>query len=174
VVGTREGYDAPPLSPDPGVELVVAGPVGSDLGGSEYLAREGGSDRFPTLPSDPRALVEGIASVADLDSTVATHDVSHGGLSVALAEMVGPAGVEAALPGEDPAGELFGEAPGRAVVATTDPDDVAAALDGVAPVTRVGETVDQPRLSIAAAGRTLRRDADEIRAARSVVERELG
>ena len=51
----------------------------------------------------------------------AVHDVSGGGLAVALAEMAAEAGVGCALDLDDPA-ELFSELPSRIVVATADPD----------------------------------------------------
>jgi phosphoribosylformylglycinamidine synthase len=55
----------------------------------------------------------------------AVHDVSSGGLAVAAAEMAVAAGVGCLLNVEDPA-ELFSEAPSRFVVATSDPDALAA------------------------------------------------
>jgi phosphoribosylformylglycinamidine synthase len=55
----------------------------------------------------------------------AVHDVSSGGLAVALAEMAAAAGTGCAVALEDPA-ELFTELPSRFVVATTEPDELAA------------------------------------------------
>jgi len=90
MVGSKDGYDAP-LSVESEGDLVLVGDLGlerdeSRLGGSEYLARFDGSDRFPGLPADPASVVETLAAVANDDSTLAVHDVSHGGLAVALAE----------------------------------------------------------------------------------------
>jgi phosphoribosylformylglycinamidine synthase len=56
----------------------------------------------------------------------AVHDVSGGGLAVALAEMASAATVGCALDLDDPV-ELFHEAPSRMVVATADPEALAAA-----------------------------------------------
>src|SRR6056297_192913 len=117
MVGAKDGYDAPPLSVETDGELVLVGDLGLEaddarLGGSEYLAQFDGSDRFPELPDEPAAVVETLAAVANDESTLAVHDVSHGGLAVALAEMVtDDAGLEVSLPGDDPAGELFHEQP---------------------------------------------------------------
>ncbi len=105
LVGTKAGYDAPPLAVESDSEssLLLVGDLGLEfesfaLGGSEYLGQHDGSDVFPTLPEEPAALIETIATVADDDATLATHDVSHGGLAVALAEMVTEtAGLEVSL-----------------------------------------------------------------------------
>jgi phosphoribosylformylglycinamidine synthase len=130
----------------------------------------GGTDRFPALPDAPRQLVEALAAVADQGTTLAVHDVSHGGLAVTLAEMVGAAGADVTLAGDATAAELlFSEAPGRAVVETTDTDAVSRAFDGVAPVTEVGTTTDDGRLDLTVGGETLTATADEIAAWRDVV-----
>jgi phosphoribosylformylglycinamidine (FGAM) synthase-like enzyme len=55
----------------------------------------------------------------------AVHDVSSGGLAVALAEMAVAAGTGCAAALDDPA-ELFTELPSRFVVATTMPDELSA------------------------------------------------
>jgi phosphoribosylformylglycinamidine synthase len=55
----------------------------------------------------------------------AVHDVSGGGLAVALAEMAAAAGLGCSLDLGDPA-ELFTEVPSRFVVATADPDGLCA------------------------------------------------
>jgi phosphoribosylformylglycinamidine synthase len=173
MVGVREGYEAPATTAVPGAELLLVGRTGTDLGGSEYLARHGGSDRFPALPDDPAGAVDRLAAIANADETLAVHDVSQGGLAVTLAEMVGGAGVRAELPGENPAGELFGEAPGRAVVATTDPGSVRERA-GDRPVERLGEGIDDAALDLTVGDRRLWRDASEIAALRRTIDDELG
>ncbi len=181
LVGTRAGPDAPPLSLAGEGDLLLvgdlalAGEADARLGGSEYLAQSGGGDRFPALPGNPDGLVETLAAVADRDTTLATHDVSHGGLAVALAEMVRPdAGANVALRGGDTAaGLLFHEQPGRVVIETTDPGGVWAAFDGVAPVAGVGKATDSGRLELSADGVSLSADAEEIAARRSVIADEL-
>jgi phosphoribosylformylglycinamidine synthase II len=172
-VGTREGYGAPPATAVAGSEVVLVGPASSDLGGSEYLARHGGTDAFPELPEDPAAVVEKLASVADLGTTRAVHDVSHGGLAVTLAEMVGEAGLDVELPGEDPPRELFGERPGRGVVVTDDPDAVHETVGDVAPVTSLGVGTEESTLSLSVGERNLSLDGSRIRELRDVILREL-
>jgi phosphoribosylformylglycinamidine synthase subunit II (EC 6.3.5.3) len=170
LVGTKEGYDAPTLSLDGAGDLLVvgdrplAGDVDSGLGGSELLAQFGGSDRFPALPEKPAALVATLAEVADRETTLATHDVSHGGLAVTLAEMVSPdAGAEVTLESSDRAlTPLFHEQPGRVVVETTAPDELGAAFEGVAPVTRLGTSNGSGSLSLTVGTETLSVDAETL------------
>ncbi|WIV67508.1 phosphoribosylformylglycinamidine synthase subunit PurL [Natrialbaceae archaeon AArc-T1-2] len=177
LVGTKGGYDAPALDASPDGDLLLVGDLGLEsgeprLGGSEYLARFDGSDRFPTLPENPADIVETLAEVADDEATLAAHDVSHGGLAVALAEMVtAEAGLEVSLPnGVDAAGALFHEQAGRALVQTTDPDAVREAFDDVAPVVSIGTATDDGELTIAVGDETVATDAAAIREHRSVIE----
>ncbi|WP_135830551.1 phosphoribosylformylglycinamidine synthase subunit PurL [Halorussus halobius] len=177
MTGTKEGYDAPPAAlAGEGTLLVVGGPdeEGDErlaLGGSEYLAQFGGSDRFPALPMNPRAVVDALAEVADRDATLAVHDVSHGGLAVALAEMVTPdAGLSAEVEGLD---ALFAETPGRAVVETTDPAAVRERFAGVAPVANVGAADGSGELELTVGDETLTYAAGEIAELRDVLAREL-
>ncbi|WP_135851165.1 phosphoribosylformylglycinamidine synthase subunit PurL [Halorussus salinus] len=175
MTGTKEGYDAPPaaLSGDAsGATLLVVGDSGGDrLGGSQLLAQFGGSDRFPLLPENPREVVETVAEVADRDETAAVHDVSHGGLAVALAEMVtDEAGLSADLASLE---ALFAETPGRAVVATTDPEAVREEFDGVAPVAELGAADSSGDLDLTVADESLTYDAAEIADLRDVLAREL-
>ncbi|WP_340100661.1 phosphoribosylformylglycinamidine synthase subunit PurL [Salinibaculum salinum] len=177
LVGTKSGYDSPPLDLAGEGTLLVVGdlPLADEakarLGGSELLATEGGSDRFPELPDDPAGLVETVAEVADFDSTLATHDVSHGGLAVSLAEMVHDgAGAAVSLPD---AAHLFHEQAGRVVVETTDPDSVRDALEGIAPVSEIGAADDSGSLGLTVDGTDVELEATEIQDLRSVIEREL-
>ena len=187
MVGTKEGYDAPPLDLDGRGDLLVvgdrtltggAGDAGDAatsadprLGGSEYLAQFGGSDRYPVLPERPAELVETVAEVANRETTLATHDASHGGLAVTLAEMVHEgAGADASLPS---AGHLLHEQPGRVVVETTDPVGVREAFDGVAPVADLGTADDSGTLSLSVGGTELSVDAATVTEWRGTIERAL-
>jgi phosphoribosylformylglycinamidine synthase len=171
MVGVSDSYDAPPAQVAGAGTLLVVGASGTGLGGSELLARFGGSDRFPALPSDPTAVVEALADVAEQESTLAVHDVSHGGLAVTLAEMVGrDAGVDAEI---DSTFDCFEETPGRAVVETTAPGRVRARFDGVAPVTEVGESTSDGTLTLDVDGGRLSYDYEELRDLRNVLIREL-
>ena len=181
LVGTKDGYDAPGLSLAGEGELVLvgdhtlAGESEPRLGGSEYLAQFDGSDRFPAVPSDAATLVEAVATVADHDSTLATHDVSHGGLVATLAEMVtADVGADIELEWEgDPAGPLFHEQPGRVVIETTDPAAIEEAFAGVAPVTRLGTTDTSGTLSMTVGDEGVVADSAAIAEWRAVIEKTL-
>ncbi|WP_293033223.1 phosphoribosylformylglycinamidine synthase subunit PurL [Natronococcus sp.] len=180
LVGTKAGYDAPPLSVEPEGTLLLAGDRGLEddefrLGGSEFLAQFDGSDRFPALPEEPAALVETVADVANAGSTLAVHDVSHGGLAVALAEMITEtAGLEVTVPVDDPTGALFHEQPGRALIQTDDPDAVREAFDGVAPIRELGTATADGRLTVRDAdGELFGVDAAAVADWRAIIEREL-
>ena len=180
VLGTTRGYDAPPAALDADraadSELLLVGSGGDALGGSEYLAHAGGSDRFPTLPDesggadDLGGLVASLAAAARHESTLAAHDVSEGGLAVALAEIVtDDAGVDATLPDRVAA---FDETPGRLLVQTTDPEAVAAAA-GDLPVFRLGDVTTDGTLSLTVDGESVTLTAEAVRDHRDVIDREL-
>ncbi|QLG47638.1 phosphoribosylformylglycinamidine synthase subunit PurL [Natrinema halophilum] len=179
MVGSKSGYDAPPLSAASEGDLVLVGDVGLEtgsprLGGAEYLAQFDGSDRFPRLPTDPATVIQTLAAVADDDTTLAVHDVSHGGLAVSLAEMItAEAGLEVTIPGDDPTGALFHEQPGRALIQTRSVEAVREAFDGVAPVVELGTGTDDGMLTIDIGDRMLATDASEIRELRATIERGL-
>ena len=183
LVGVKEGYDAPPAALSGEGTLVVvgdnalAGETDPRLGGSEYTALFGGTDAFPDLPADPTALLSTVAEVADDDHVLASHDVSHGGLAVTLAEMVHEdAGANVEFETGDRGTRnrlLFTERPGRVVFETTDPAAVRAAFDGVAPVTEIGEADGPTRLDITVDGGRLQYDVAEIAELRDTIGDEL-
>ena len=178
LIGTKRGYDAPPAALDADraddSELLLVGASGDALGGSEYLAQTGGTDRFPELPrsgdGELADLVATLAAIARHEATLATHDVSDGGLAVALAELVTEAaGADVTLPDRIAA---FEETPGRLVVQTTDPEAVAD-LAGDRPVFRLGDVTTDGTLSLSVGDESVALDADAIRDHRGVIEREL-
>ncbi|MBX0284782.1 phosphoribosylformylglycinamidine synthase subunit PurL [Halomicroarcula sp. F28] len=183
LVGVKEGYDAPPMDLSGEGTLVVVGDLALEgeadprLGGSEYTALFGGTDAFPELPADPTGLVQTIAEVADEDHVLASHDVSHGGLAVTLAEMVhDDAGASVDLSTVDRGTRkrlLFNEQPGRVVFETTDPAAVREAFDGVAPVTEIGAADGSNHLEITVNDDRLHYDAAEIAELRDTIEDEL-
>ncbi|MFB6093785.1 MAG: phosphoribosylformylglycinamidine synthase subunit PurL [Halanaeroarchaeum sp.] len=168
MLGTKDGYEAPPLSLAGEGTLLLVGEHASTVGGSEYLAQVGGTDRFPTLPADPRKRLETLATVADADATRAVHDVSDGGLLVTLAEMLtAEAGAAVSVPDRL---ALFGELPGRAVVETTDPEAVRAAFADAAPVVTLGEAIPDGELRLSVDGRTVTYDAADVADLRATIE----
>jgi len=171
MVGSKAGYDAPPAALSGEGDLLVVGRAGDALGGSELLAHAGGSDAFPELPDNASEVVETIAAVANKESTLASHDVSHGGLAVTLAELItGEVGADVAV---DSVVDLFDETPGRVVVETTDPEAVREAFDGVAPVDSLGSATDDGVLSLSVAGETVEYDSETVAELRAVIAETL-
>ncbi len=151
VVGLLEDWPrhAAAAFPDAGLAVVLLGDTCEELGGSEWLALrrglEAGHPPAVDLDHEQRLislLVEGVAA----GIVRSAHDVSDGGLAVALAEcaFVGrePVGAEITLSDSiRPDALLFGESTGRVITTTTDPDALLArARDRGVPARQVGET----------------------------------
>ena len=168
-VGENRG-EAPDITVTGEGGLLLVGDSDGRLGGSTYLANRGGTDRFPALPEDPLGVVETLAAVARAETTRAVHDVSRGGLAATLAEMVDEAGVEATVPDYE---TLFCEAPGRAVVETTELDAVRAAFDGVAPVTDLGRATETPALTLSVGEEMVSLDAAAVAECRDTIARSI-
>jgi phosphoribosylformylglycinamidine synthase len=145
---------------EPGNLLFLVGATRDQMGGSHYhLVRglDGGTVPSPDLELAPRIfrkLHEAIRS----DLVRSCHDLSEGGLAVALAEMSFAGGVGAdvtrpdytALPDEV---LLFGESTTRFVVEVRADNESAfrSCLGSDIPLTRLGQTCKEPRLRIAGA-----------------------
>ena len=117
-------YQHRPAHGNAGEHLVLLGTTRPELGGSEALAVVHGH-------------VAGMAPVLDLGAEVAltrvlaspigghAHDLSEGGLAVALAEVCirSACGVTTTIPAEEALWQLFGESTARALVACKDADE---------------------------------------------------
>ncbi len=109
------GFDAP------GAELVLLGRTGAEFGGSAWAhvvhGHLGGRPPAPDLAAEQQ-LAGLLAMAAAAGLLAAAHDLSDGGLAVALAEscLRGGTGCRVRLPG-DPFTALFSESAARAVVA---------------------------------------------------------
>jgi phosphoribosylformylglycinamidine synthase len=138
-----------------GDQVVVLGDVTPELGGSEWAAVVHGLDGGNPPPADlarGRALHEVVAELVAERAVNGVHDVSDGGLAVAIAEMAinGEVGakLELTFEGCTPAEACFAE-PASVVVLSVDPDRAAevcgrAAAAGV-PVRVIG-TAGRDRL----------------------------
>jgi phosphoribosylformylglycinamidine (FGAM) synthase-like enzyme len=102
--------------------LAILGETRDELGGSEFLRVIRDRDEGPCPEVDLAAekrLINLLATLAEEGRLASAHDLSDGGLAVALAEcaMAGGLGVDVALgPGVRPSAILFGETTARAVV----------------------------------------------------------
>ncbi len=170
MIGKMPTYDAPTMAVKGEGELLLLGDFRTRLGGSELLAQLGGADRFPELPSAPQTRVDAIRNATTLESTVAAHDVSDGGLLVTLAEMIhDDGGAEVTVPSK---AALFSEAPGRVVVETNDREALEAALEDRIEVQPLGEPTADGSLRIEVEEREERctYETDEIEEFRSTLE----
>ena len=133
--------------PDAGLALVLVGETAGTLGASLYLREIHGREDGPPPPVDlaaERRHGDFVRAAIGDGVVAACHDVSDGGLLVAVAEMAMAGGVGATLElpdGAEPAAWLFGEDQARYVLAVADPAPVLtrAGAAGV-PVTVIGRT----------------------------------
>jgi phosphoribosylformylglycinamidine synthase len=132
VLGLIERLDRRP----PGVQLVdgdailMVGGATSELGGSAWAwqLHDHRGGRLPTLDlRRHRALLDLVQGLITVGLVHGVHDVSDGGLAVALAEMAMHAGVGFTVAGVAGHAELFSESPSR-VVLCVDPSQREAVL----------------------------------------------
>jgi phosphoribosylformylglycinamidine synthase II len=130
-----------------GDTIVLLGQTGTDFGGSLWAwlrhSHLGGLPPAADLEAE-RALADVLVTAAARGLLSAAHDLSDGGLGVALAEscLSGGTGCAVTLPG-DPATLLFSETAGRAVVAVRAGEGAEFArlcADGGVPATVLGQT----------------------------------
>ncbi|MDQ5859090.1 MAG: phosphoribosylformylglycinamidine synthase subunit PurL [Acidobacteriota bacterium] len=147
----------------PGDRIALLGETRDELGASEFLRTVHGRDEGPCPDVDleaERRLVDLLVRLADERRLSSAHDVSDGGLAVAVAEcaMRSGLGVEIAFESTVRVSSLlYGETTGRAVVTFTTVEEAAvrAAADSSGVPFRVIGTVEGERLRIAVNGRTV-------------------
>ena len=114
-----------------GDRIALLGETEDELGASEYLRVLHGRDEGPCPEVDlegERRLVDLLVRLAEEGRLSSAHDVSDGGLLVALAEAAMPSGLGAAVELESPvrtSSMLFGETTGRAVVTFAPAEETA-------------------------------------------------
>ena len=130
----------------PGTSIVVLGRTQPVLAGSRWAVERRGhlGGRLFTLDlGAQRDVVELVTDlVAEGELVEAVHDVSDGGLGLALAESAVRGGVGATVTGVDGHAAFFSESPSRVMLCTTQPDAVLARAEAAgvpaAVVGRVG------------------------------------
>ncbi|MEO8430304.1 MAG: phosphoribosylformylglycinamidine synthase subunit PurL [Acidobacteriota bacterium] len=146
-----------------GDAIALLGTTRDELGGSEYLRSVRGRDEGPCPEVDldqERRLAALLADLADAGRLSSAHDLSDGGLAVALAESAMASGLGASIDaGTDvrPSSLLFGETTGRALVSFPPELEETVAREAEAvgiPFELLGRA-GGGRLSVAAAGRNL-------------------
>jgi phosphoribosylformylglycinamidine synthase len=143
--------------------IALLGQTRDELGGSEFLRTIRGRDEGPCPEVDmeaERRLVDLLVALASHRKLASAHDVSDGGLAVALAECAMKSGLGAEVELDSPVRHsalLFGESTGRALVTFAQKSETAvrAVADQVGVSIAVIGRVGGDRLKIAAGGRTL-------------------
>ena len=137
-----------------GNRLYLLGESKPELGGSLFCKINGTvAGAVPTMPERPLTRYRLLHRAMQNDLVQACHDLSEGGLALALAEMSlsGRLGLEVTLPEDalSPVESLFGESNGRLLVEVRPQDAVAFedALSGQS-LLYLGEVTSQPRLVI--------------------------
>ena len=136
-----------PTLPEPGLKIALLGELGGHLGGSLYLYAWHGLERGMPPQVDfeaEQALHDALRAVVSSGKAPWVHDLSDGGLAVALAEgVLGGVGASIKLP----AGEgrldarIFGEDHGRALIAFKEEDEAAIrSAVGSVPLTILGHS----------------------------------
>ena len=182
VVGLIDDWTRHALShfPEEGLAVLLLGETREELGGSEWLALRRGLEAGPppTVDLEAEARLHGLLQEAVGRGLLHTaHDVSDGGLAVALAEscFTGSSPVGASVELADtirPDALLFGESTGRVIAASADPDSLLVlAQERAVPARRIGET-GGGRLRVAPPGGEPWIDAD-VAHLREVWERAL-
>jgi len=109
------------------VEVPIDNPEQLGLGASAYLAYVHGiEDGWPVAPdlAGERRLAEFLVSAASKKAIVSAHDLSDGGLGVALGEIaLQGTKLEVEVSGDVPEAVLYGEVPGRVLVGIPDVQD---------------------------------------------------
>jgi phosphoribosylformylglycinamidine synthase len=140
--------------------LFLVGTTHDELGGSQYFlasGREGGT--VPGVDTDQAPRVFACVHEAIRRGLVrACHDLSEGGLAVAVAEMAIAGGLgadvtaaRAVCPSRSDEAALFAESNTRFLleVRTQDARELKACFGAEVPLTQVGQSVKQPRVRIA-------------------------
>ncbi|MGE0744470.1 MAG: phosphoribosylformylglycinamidine synthase subunit PurL [Rhodospirillales bacterium] len=132
-----------------GETVILIGATAGHLGQSLYLREVAGIEAGPPPPVDlaaERRNGDFVRGLIRAGRVTACHDVSDGGILVAVAEMAlaGGVGATIAAPGSGhPAAWLFGEDQGRYLVTCVDPEAVlAAAASAGVPAVAIGRTGD--------------------------------
>ena len=142
---------------EPGNLLFLVGTTADDMGGSLYqvvTGQAGGQVPVVDLAMAPR-IFAAVHEAICTGMVRSCHDLSEGGLAVAIAEMAFAGGVGADVDkgaGGADAVRLFAESPTRFLIEVRpqNADQFRRVFDGI-PLSAIGKTVKEPRLRIAGA-----------------------
>ena len=147
--------------------VLLAGSGAPELDASEYLGRAEGAPTAPDADAEV-ALCRFLAAAAEKELLAGAHDVSAGGLAVALAEsaMLGQVGATVTAPAADrPDTTLFGESGARVTAASSTTNALTLqALATDVPLTQIG-TVAGDDVQVTVDGATVRLSIADARSA---------
>jgi phosphoribosylformylglycinamidine synthase len=139
--------------------ILLIGTTTDEMGGSEYNRVCGieNAGAVPTVPSNYDKIVKTVADVCASGNVTSAHDVSKGGLAVALSNMVTNIGADidlsdTPLPRTDDF--FFSESPARVIVTTKNPEKIVALVKDI-PCKIIGKTTKTADLKIKTAKETL-------------------
>lgn len=151
----------------PGSKIVLIGETAEELGGSVYYDNHGavGSNMPKANLQESARMYEAVHQSIVKNLVSACHDISEGGLAVAIPEMcfgnrlganIELAHMPHSMPEPRPDSLLFSESPGRFVMEAAEADlqrikDVFGSL----PFAVIGETTESPRVEIGYDGKTV-------------------
>ncbi|MEA1984636.1 MAG: phosphoribosylformylglycinamidine synthase subunit PurL [Euryarchaeota archaeon] len=117
--------------------VILVGVTVDEMGGSEYYSLLGRAKdgHVPVVPDNATAVIDSMIRTVESGKVTSSHDVSLGGLAIALCEMCDDIGANIDLNdvGADlrPDDLLFSESHARAILTTADPDAVCDMLGDV-------------------------------------------
>ncbi|WP_292487656.1 phosphoribosylformylglycinamidine synthase subunit PurL [Methanohalobium sp.] len=158
-----------------GETIILVGKTHDELGGSEYYNRIGYRihGNTPDVPDNAESILDGVRKAVISSKVSSAHDVSQGGLVVALCEMCDKIGAEVNLnsvgAGLRTDEILFSESHARAIISTSEPVYVRQMLADI-PHAIIGSTGGQ-LLDITHDDQEIVLTLDEISNARSSLKR---
>ncbi|MCL2141271.1 MAG: phosphoribosylformylglycinamidine synthase subunit PurL [Methanimicrococcus sp.] len=158
-------------------QILLIGTTTDEMGGSEYNRVCGieNAGAVPTIPSDYDKIVKAVVDVCASGDVTSAHDVSRGGLAIALSKMITNVGADIDLSdlGISRADDLFfSEAPARVIVTTKSPEKIAALVKDI-PCKVIGKTTKSSDLKIKTAKETLSWTKDEMDDAAASIEKAM-
>jgi phosphoribosylformylglycinamidine synthase len=158
----EEAHITPSSFQSPGDVIILAGGVGSEMGGSSYLAEVHGIKRGLPPRMDLKAerhFLDAVRAAIRSGGVSSAHDISDGGLGVALAESCfgKRLGAEIDFPesGVRPDVVLFNETQGRAILSSP-PDRADAVIAELAgqnvKAVKMGQVTESPRIRVRVEG----------------------
>ncbi len=140
----------------PGNLIYLLGETKTELGGSllyTHLGEQGGE--APTMPASPLQRYRHLHAAMRQGWIQSCHDLSEGGLAIALAEMAlaGRLGAQVAIAASDPTIALFSESNGRLLIEVTPEHALEVEQHfGLLPLTRLGTVTAAQQLVVTCAG----------------------